>query len=158
MRYYLDCEFNGLGGGLISLALVREDRKSIYLVYALPALRKLDSWVRANIIPILRSIPTPLPGGMSYDVDPASGVWRISEFLKGDPDPIIVTDWPDDIAYFCRAIITKPGEMAAIPQLKFEMHRVDAYPTRLADAVQHNAWWDAHALRQKLIDNAEFGP
>lgn len=32
MRYYLDTEFNGRGGQLLSLALVREDGESIYWV------------------------------------------------------------------------------------------------------------------------------
>ncbi len=37
---------------------------------------------------------------------------------------------------------------------EFEMHRVDAYPTMLPGAVQHNAYWDAMALRHKLTGAA----
>jgi hypothetical protein len=40
------------------------------------------------------------------------------------------------------------------PSIKFEMHRVDAYPTTLPGAVQHNAYWDAMALRHKLTGAA----
>ncbi len=32
MRYYIDTEFNGTGGQLLSLALVREDGLSFYEV------------------------------------------------------------------------------------------------------------------------------
>lgn len=36
--------------------------------------------------------------------------------------------------------------------------RVDAYPTDLPDAVQHNAWWDAMALRKKLLGQDHHDP
>jgi hypothetical protein len=77
------------------------------------------------------------------------GARIIQKFLSGDDRPIIVTDWPDDIKYFCQAIITGPGMMINIPRLSFEMVRVDAYPSVLEKygAVQHNAYWDAMALR-----------
>jgi hypothetical protein len=145
MNYYLDTEFNGFGGELISLALVRHDGESLYLVYPEPR-NGYKSWVWENVVPILWSIPSPLPG-MAYKLEnKQEGALRIAEFLKNDPDPMIITDWPDDIKYFCNAVITGPGTMANIPRFKFDMNRVDAYPTTLPGAVQHNAWWDARAL------------
>jgi hypothetical protein len=149
MRYYLDTEFNEFGGDLISLALVRDDGESLYLVY--PDLEEYGPWVKENVVPILWSIPSPLTG-MSYKLeDHKEGAYHIQEFLHGDPHPVILTDWPDDIRYFCQAIITGPGMMINTgPSIVFQMVRVDAYPTTLEDAVQHNAWWDAMALRQLL--------
>ena len=147
MQYYLDCEFNEFGGDLISLALVREDNESIYLVY--PELEEYGSWVKENVVPIIWNIPSPLPG-MAYRVDQESGARQIAQFLAGDPAPVIITDWPDDIRYFCQAIITGPGMMINIPQVTFHMVRVNAYPTTLEGAVQHNAWWDAKALKYLL--------
>ena len=149
MRYYLDTEFNGFGGELISLALVREDGKSLYLVYPVP-MERYDFWVQKNVVPILWDIPSPLPGMAYKFVSEKEGAFKIQTFLHGDPNPVIVTDWPDDISYFCQAIITGPGSMINIPQLSFDMVRVDAYPTTLEGAVQHNAWWDAMALREKF--------
>lgn len=73
-----------------------------------------------------------------------------------DPDPIIISDWPADIRYFCDLIEFPMGEMAKIAGLKFEMHRVDAYPTTLPGAIQHNAWWDAMALRHLLTTREEM--
>lgn len=149
MRYFLDTEFNGFGGELISLALVREDGDSLYLVYPEP-LDRYDVWVQKNVMPILWDIPSPLPG-MAYQLESRQdAAFRIQEFLQGDLNPVIITDWPDDIKYFCQAIITGPGSMINIPQLSFQMVRVDAYPTILEGAVQHNSWWDARALREKL--------
>lgn len=138
MYYFLDTEFNGFGGDLISLALVRQDGKSLYV--AVECANPVE-WVAQNVIPHIDS-------GVSADwVLPNEIPHKIAQFLNGDPIPTIITDWPDDIRYFCQAVITGPGEMAAIPQLQFQMYRVNAYPTTLPGAVQHNALWDALALR-----------
>jgi len=147
VKYFLDCEFNEFGGDLISLALVREDNECIYLVYPEPT--EYGPWVKENVVPIIWSIPSPLPG-MAYNVDQESGARVIAKFLADDPNPVIITDWPDDIRYFCQAIITGPGMMINIPQVIFHMVRVNAYPTTLKDAVQHNAYWDAMALKYLL--------
>lgn len=147
MRYYLDTEFNAFGGELISLALVREDGRSLYLVYKIKA--EYDPWVAANVVPKL--FP---PGVAAIKLDdPIDGALHIAEFLREDEKPVIITDWPDDIRYFCAAIITAPGYMADIKGLKFEMIRVDAYPSKLpgANDWQHNAYWDAKALRQIML-------
>jgi hypothetical protein len=146
MRYYLDTEFNEFGGELISLALVREDGKSIYLVY--PDLEEYGPWVKENVVPILWSVPE--SSNAHYLTSHRHGAELIQEFLSGDPQPFIITDWPDDIRYFCQAIITGPGMMINIPGVVFQMIRVDAYPTTLVGAVQHNAYWDAMALRELL--------
>lgn len=142
MKYYLDCEFDGFGGDLISLALVREDGPSLYLVFE-DYEDASDPWVRKNVVPIV-----PLP--LAAYVDRSGAQRELASFLHGDGDPIVVTDWPDDISYLCGLMLTGPGMMIAIPSLKFEMHRVDAYPTSLPGAVQHNAWWDAKALQHRL--------
>lgn len=162
MRYYLDCEFNGMGGKLISLALVpylNMRPAGLYLAnaefkditpermereyYLGPS---VEPWVLKNVLPIV-------------DAGPWRPLWApieswpqlLEDWLFDDDDVIIVTDWPDDIRYFCDLILTGPGTMIEVrPSIKFEMHRVDAYPTNLPGAVQHNAYWDAMALRHKL--------
>jgi hypothetical protein len=143
MRYFLDTEFNGLGGDLISLALVREDGHEIYA--ALPCDEPVQ-WVAENVIPIVTC-----PGASPRTVRklPIIGL-MIAEFLLNDHRPVIIADWPDDIGYFCDTLITGPGQMVNIPTLSFMMWRVDAYPTDLSGAIQHNALWDARALRRKI--------
>lgn len=155
MRYYLDTEFDGFGGRLMSLALVREDGKSFYVV---TDVYPKDEWVNKNVAPILFDVPVVAQEIQGWYSDTEALGFRyymclaehIAEFLKGDPSPHIITDWPDDVRYFCEAIITGPGEMVAIPHLTLEVVRVNAYPTTLPDAIQHNAWWDAMALRHLL--------
>ena len=144
MKYYLDTEFNGMDGDLISLALVSEDGREIYL--STPC-RNPVPWVAENVIPIIdcdgaTSIRTGLMG------------IRIGLFLMEDKNPIIIADWPDDISYFCKTLILRPGQMVTIRAITFKMVRVDAYPTDLPGAVQHNALWDARALRHKLTATA----
>lgn len=71
--------------------------------------------------------------------------------------PVIVSDWLADTAHLCRELTARSlywsdpkGDLRGMPPLRFECSNVDAYPTTLPDAVQHNAWWDAMALREKL--------
>lgn len=75
---------------------------------------------------------------------------RLDVYFAPDMAPHVIADWPVDIQHLCDLLITGPGTMIDIPGITFEVKRVDAYPTTLAGAVQHNAWWDAMALRHKL--------
>lgn len=150
MRYFLDTEFNGFGGSILSLALVSHTGESLYIVWPTNDMAEdPDPWVLQNVIPLMDKVPAHVyPVHARRGTDDAAQA--IAKFLHGDPAPEIVTDWPDDIRYFCQEVITGPGMMVAIPRLAFQMLRVDAYPTHVKGAVQHNAWWDAIALRALL--------
>ena len=141
MKYFLDFEFNGFGGEVISMALVREDGESLSLVFGC---QEPVEWVAQNVMPILRS------GYVSHgpeDFPKINAPYAIAKFLREDLTPItIVADWPDDIRYFCELLIVAPGQMVSVPSLTFKMLRVDAYPTDVVGAIQHNAYWDAVAL------------
>ena len=142
MRYYLDTEFNGFGGNLISLALVSEEGRELYVATLCPFPAK---WVEQNVLPIVKC-----PGAEPIMIDHRHFGQAIAIFLTGDPAPTIISDWPDDVRFFCESIVTGPGQMVSIPSLQFEVRRIDAYPTDLAHAVQHNALWDARALRHAI--------
>lgn len=163
MRYYLDCEFFGWGGPIISLALVGEDDSELYLAFnqteleheaRIVTLADERKWVLDNVLPII-------------DVDGAAALrvgrcrsdvareWphHIASFLRANQHPVtIVADWPEDIRHICEFLMAGPGQ-TLIPSprpMLFEWVRVDAYPTKLRGAVQHNAMWDARALRHHL--------
>jgi len=143
MNYFLDTEFNGFGGELISLALVCEDGREIYL--ATKCERPVE-WVKENVLPIIDC-----EGAVAFHIELSVFGLCIAAFLRdGGGIPTIVADWPDDIKYFCQALITGPGEMVNLSRLQFQLRRVDAYPTELPGAVQHCALWDARALQAKL--------
>jgi hypothetical protein len=144
VRYFLDTEFNGYRGELISMALVREDGREFYGY--LPCPNPIE-WVRDNVLTVVAAEGAE-PVRMRSVND--FSAW-IATFLRDDPHPIIVSDWPDDIRYFCESLITGPGQMIpTAPQIQFVVERVDAYPTDLPGAVQHNALWDARALRSAV--------
>lgn len=146
MRYFLDTEFDGFGGQLISLALASDGGPLLYLA---TECTNPTEWVKDNVMPIIS-----VAGAIPRTVAPDQFGRLIADFLREDPNPVIVADWPDDIRYFCAALITGPGQMVNIPRLSFEMVRVDSYPTSLPGAIQHNALWDAMALRHKLAPGA----
>jgi hypothetical protein len=152
VRYFLDTEFNEFGGDLISLALISEagDRE----LYVATDCDKPGAWVKENVIPILGAGDT-----HPIMIQPDDFGKAIAWFLADDKLPTIIADWPDDIRYFCQAVITGPGQMVNIPRLQFQMLRIDAYPTELPGAVQHNALWDARALRHVFMPqiNAAVG-
>lgn len=147
MRYYLDCEFDGHNGPLLSLALVRDNSSGIYIATTAEA---KDPWVVANVVPLIDRHSC----RMAVRCAPNEVGAVIRTFIDCDA-PTIVADSPVDIGRFCRAISTgRDGEWASAeyPRMTFEVHNVDCYPTDLANAVQHNAWWDAMALRSALKD------
>jgi len=147
MRYFLDTEFNGFGGALISVALVPEDGgEELYLVLPLP--EALHPWVERNVVPFLDSIPAGFPGGRTSR---ESAPHEIAHYLAHDPEPWIVADWPDDIAYFCQLLLTAPGDMADVQGLKFELLRNPGFSPAMNSQVPHNALHDARALRDFVL-------
>lgn len=143
--YYIDCEFDGHNGPLISIALVPESGPSLYIVTdVVPK----DEWVQKNVMPIIdshrcKNIKTVRLNEVGQ---------TIREYL-GTLDAHIVADSPVDIGRFCQAVTTseKGGwQSCGAKYIKFEVQNVDTYPTTLKGAVQHNAWWDAVALRHVL--------
>ncbi|MEX1251188.1 MAG: hypothetical protein WEA77_08355 [Hyphomonas sp.] len=147
MLYFLDCEFNGFGGDLISLALSGEAGE-LYLARTEEELNALDAheWVAEHVLPFL-SLSDARP-----DVLPLAKFGRaIQGFLATDAEPVIVADWPEDLMHLMQCLIIAPGQMVQIPDLSLRLMHASAYPTEISDAVQHNALWDARALRQAVL-------
>ncbi len=96
MRYFLDTEYNGWGGALLSLALVPDDGEELYLTLDWDG--PLEPWVERNVVPYLDSVPEQL---VSPRLSPRRcGAHALAHYLAGDPEPLIVADWPEDIAQF----------------------------------------------------------
>jgi len=146
-RFYIDCEFDGHNGPLLSIAMVREDGWGLHVEVAGVVVE--DPWVLENIVPILAAHEAPL----SCRVRPNEVGRQLRHFIGDCHRPTIIADSPVDIGRFCRAISTgEDGGWASTvyPGMTFEVRNVDCYPTTLEGAVQHNAWWDAMALRAAL--------
>jgi hypothetical protein len=137
VRYYLDTEFNGFGGELMSLALVPEspERSSFYVV--VPWSRPLDPWVLKHVVPFLNEAP------VSRDV----AATRLGDYLRGDHAAVIVADWPTDFEHLLGLLITGPGQMVRVPDFGMEFRRLDGFNTASTSRAPHNALADAEALR-----------
>jgi len=146
MRYFLDTEYNGWGGALLSLALVPEDGEELYLTLDWDG--PLEEWVERNVIPYLDMVPEQL---VSPRMSRADAARTIAHYLAGDPDPLIVADWPEDLALLSALLVTGPGVMAEIPRLSFRFEALAGFSTAANSKVPHNALHDARALRDHLL-------
>jgi hypothetical protein len=146
MRYFLDTEYNGWGGALLSLALVPEDGEELYLTLDWDGV--LEGWVERNVIPYLDMVPDPL---VSPRLSRADAARTIAHYLAGDPDPLIVADWPEDIAQFNMLLVTGPGVMAEVSPLTFKFVELSGFSTAANSKVPHNALHDARALRDHVL-------
>ena len=150
MRYFLDTEFNGFGGALISLGLVPEEGDQDYYV-VIPLADPPLEWVERHVLPYLRSVPEPLYN----QLDARAAAHDIAAFLRADPDPEIVADWPEDIVHFCRLIQIGDGEIVDIGTLRFHFLRTPGFSTARNSKVPHNALHDARALRDFVLGSEQ---
>lgn len=161
-RFYFDTEFAGFGGELLSAGLVRSDGASLYLVVPdseierLRAEGKIDPWVETNVLPILLD----LPEGTVPIVEPTSAWGEIlSSFMYPEGGKTgqvqVICDWPSDHIYLMNLMLTGPGLSHPMgKQTDFTVIRhVEIYPTDLPGAVQHNALYDALAIKHFVETN-----
>ena len=131
MRLYLDCEWNGHGGELISMALCAEDGSNFYEV--LPV-ESPTAWVSENVLPVLGK----------RAVTRRQFQKRFSAYLRQFSQLHLVADWPEDIVHFCRELMIEPGVRICTGPITVEiLDRLD-----LPSEVPHNALSDAHALME----------
>jgi hypothetical protein len=146
MRYFLDTEFNGFGGCLISLGLAAEEGDQDYYV-VVPMTEEPRPWVAEHVIPYLSSVPK-----MLYNqLDAIAAAHDIAAYLRTDPEPEIVADWPEDIALFCRLLLTGDGEIVDVTNVRFHFMRTPGFSTARNSKVPHNALHDARALRDFVL-------
>src|SRR3989304_3061292 len=88
MRVYLDCEFNGLGGGLKSMARVTGDGRSFY--HAVDLDEAINPWVAEHVIPVLGDVVTLAPQMFRYE---------LGMFLSGLDGAEFIADWPADFQH-----------------------------------------------------------
>lgn len=133
VRLYLDTEFNGFGGELISMALVSMDNKEFYEVIDLP--KKIDPWVQQNVLPVL-------------DKEPRRPIYFRTEFLnfiKQFAYPEIYCDWYSDAVHFFNQF-SGPDHSTSL-DWPCTLHLLRTPPGfKLPAQVPHNALSDARAL------------
>lgn len=133
-KLYIDCEFNGWMGELLSFAMVASDGREFYSV--LPEPRIWDKWCFENVFPVLNKEPVA-----------SASDFRVAfiEFLRGYRNPTIVADWPADLYYFNKVLLGSGHEESILIPCRMELVSVD-----YTSAVPHNALEDAKAIRAAL--------
>jgi len=140
MRYFLDTEFNGFGGELISIALVPEN-DGLAPFYAAVECKNLTPWVVEHIIPVL-----------DVEQETRSGLVDLfADYLGNDPEPVLVADWPEDIAHAARLLVIGPGLMKPVRNIRFDLVDAALVSSGEGSAVPHNAYHDALRLRADVL-------
>jgi hypothetical protein len=140
MRYFLDVEFNGFGGQLISLALVPEDKKAAPFYQALHCAEP-KPWVASHVLPVLRTRP----------ISRSEMIAKLTAYLDGDPEPVVIADWPEDIAHLALLMVTGPGWRMPSPRFRFDLLDLPLFDSASLSEVPHNACHDATALRAYVL-------
>ena len=150
MRYFLDTEFNGFGGALLSLALVPEDGQEFYVT--LECDDPVFSWVERNVVPYLDNVPV---GLVSPRMTRPEAARALAAYLSLDPEPELIADWPEDITQFCSLLMIGPGLMVPVPPLTFRLVPLHGFSPSANSAVPHNALHDARSLRDHFLSLLE---
>jgi hypothetical protein len=140
MRYFADAEFNGFGGDLISLAAVPEDAVALPFYEAVECPRPTE-WVAEHVLPVLQTKPRLL-------VEVAA---QFAEFLNEDAAPVIVADWPEDIAHAAALLTNGRGGRLLRPEVVFTLLGQSDFSVDRSSEVPHNAYYDALALREWVL-------
>ena len=140
MRYFIDAEYNGFGGPLISLALVPEDHEAPSFYEALPCADP-EAWVAEHVLPVLQTRP----------VSRAEMIAKLAAYLGTDAEPIMIADWPEDIAHLALLMVTGPGSRMPSPRIRFELLDLPLFDLETLSDVPHNARYDAIALRSYVL-------
>ncbi|HIQ33076.1 MULTISPECIES: hypothetical protein [Acinetobacter] len=132
MNLFLDCEFNGFGGELISLALVDEEGHYFYEVLDCP---QPMAWVAENVMPYL--------GQKTITLFQFQRKLRL--FLNWYSEIHIIADWAEDLSLFTRSLIVGAGQAILTPPLTLELWQGQIL---VASEIPHHALSDAKALAQ----------
>lgn len=131
MNIYLDCEFNGFNGQLLSMAMVANEGKEFYEVLPLPEI--IDPWVAENVVPKFGKDAI-----SKYEFQS-----KFRAFLNQFDLPNIRVDWYVDLQYFFNEFNGKDYSSSFAYACKTEIQLIDS----LNSQVPHHALWDARALR-----------
>ena len=108
----------------------------------------LEEWVQRHVVPYLDTVPPQL---LSPRLSRSDAARSLSHYLAGDGDPLIIADWPEDVALFNALLVTGPGTMAEVPEISFRVVQLPGFSTAANSKVPHNALHDARALRDHIL-------
>lgn len=144
MKIAVDCEFNGFGGQLISMALVAENGDEWYAIRTMDG-AKIDDWVKDNVLPVL---------WLDYDLimPMADREFRQSlhAWLEQYPNATIIADWYTDLVHFFSQFAGDDHRSSLDYQCKAEIRYIEYVSEK-----PHNALADARALMKSIVGTQE---
>ncbi|BAQ02632.1 hypothetical protein AVU38_gp104 [Ralstonia phage RSL2] len=155
VELFVDCEFDDSTKTLLSVGITNKFGRTYYAFDSAAADKVESEWLKEHVIPVLLDVPQ---GTLATDlvrnkITFSDWLTQVLSIEQGNEaglmtqDVVIHVDFPTDVAYV--AELLHLGEGKRIGQMRnftFKIDYVDAYPTQLKGAVQHNAAWDAMAI------------
>jgi hypothetical protein len=139
---YLDTEYNGFGGSLISMALVADDERFFYeVLFGDYNPSHIDVWVRVNVLPVINRKPVPLYKFRTL----------LSAFLTQFQNPMIICNGHEDLKHFCN-MFEGPEYGSSLNYPFMAQVLTDANPK---SKIPHNALEDARALREWCLTHSQ---
>ena len=123
-----------------------DDGEELYLTFEYEG--PLVPWVERHVVPYLDTVPEGMQSPRMKRIDAAR---MVSHYLAGDPEPLIVADWPEDIALISGLLVTGNGTMVEVPAMRFEYRPLPGFSTAGNSKVPHNALHDARSLRDHVL-------
>lgn len=140
MIFFIDCEFDGFKGDLISFAMVPLVSGVASPIYGVFKDHASDEWVKTNVIPLLhKNIPVALLRDKKEVAGAIASVFSNFEHVE------VIADWPADIKHFCDLIEFNGGECYPMQNIKF---MIDWELSSKDSKVPHNAFYDALAIAE----------
>jgi hypothetical protein len=134
MNLFLDTEFDGHGGELISLALAAEDGDHWYGSFLQPMYPQ--PWVAEHVIPVIDALPPRVRGPACFA--------SLRQYLVNRPGAVIWADWPGDFRHLM-ALMEGPSYAESL-MIPCTMQLIETPPGEPKPEIPHNALSDAIAL------------
>lgn len=139
---FLDCEFNGHGGKLISMGIVSDkNSREFYEVLPVSDLVFCDKWVLENVIPFLGKKPVNIVYFRK----------TLVEYLRLNIDQPIIADSPADFMHLLDLLHTMVDGKYQMENIELDLKLVMSgglYPQ-----IPHNALSDAKALMKWYLQD-----
>ena len=135
MKLWLDTEFNGWEGDLISMGIASEDGKEFYEVLECS---NPVAWVKENVVPLL----------LKDSISKGLFTKKLEQYLSQWDSVEVIADWPRDLELFYSSLLVGNGWMINVPK-QFSTKLVRGLDTR--SLLPHNAIEDARALKAAYL-------
>ena len=134
-KLFLDTEFNGFGGELLSMALVSPTGREWYECMDPPGLL-WNQWVHENVLPVFGKPP----------ISRVEFLKSFREFIQWFDRPEIICDWHTDILHFCACLDGDSFKESVPFDGRFRVIQTPEGEPK--PEIPHNALSDARALME----------